>query len=553
MKIITKLAGSFAISVSVIALLVLASYNMEQNIMQMNERNDLMYAPATRTLIMMIDDFTLLQDIIQYNPDAYARNDYVVTFDRLMGHYDDYRGYVNAKGSDGKYFLSDEERREFLGYTNEMEKNTVLFDGQARRILDVREDLQLSQEEKQRLVAGIMPLAEEPMWQFWYYLDVAKDTMELEDLEQRQENLGAMSESHGNMTLLLTIGTVASAGIAVATLGGFTRRIRCLSRSAELIGKQDYSEPVQVTGKDEMTLLARDFEEMRQRVQSYDHRLTMTVKERTIELENANAKLRRQQKELELTNRLLKESEKMKDEFINVAAHELRTPIQPILTYGELAQEGVVSQQDAWAVVIRQANRLKNLANDILDVSRIDGGKLVLKKMELDINELVRNLPKATILEKGVVLELRLQATEGVKVVADESRILQVLTNLVSNSAKFTRKGAITVETQLVNGSVALTVTDTGPGIPDEILPKLFTKFATKDIETSKNGTGLGLYICKGIIEAHGGAIQGSNIKGGGAMFRFVLPLKGGGSRLSDVPEIKESHAGRKDGTLHPS
>lgn len=88
---------------------------------------------------------------------------------------------------------------------------------------------------------------------------------------------------------------------------------------------------------------------------------------------------------------------------------------------------------------------------------------------------------------------------------------------------------------------MAIAVTDTGPGIPDEILPKLFTKFGTKDVvESSKNGTGLGLYICKGIVEAHGGTIKGSNVSGGGAMFRFTLPLKSGGSCRASPPEIKE-------------
>jgi signal transduction histidine kinase len=110
--------------------------------------------------------------------------------------------------------------------------------------------------------------------------------------------------------------------------------------------------------------------------------------------ETAYGELRRCHKELEFPNSLLKEADRIKDEFINVAAHELRTPIQPILTYDELAQEGLVSQEESWTIVTKQAKRLRQLANDILDVSRIDGGNLVLRKNELDINALIKSLAK---------------------------------------------------------------------------------------------------------------------------------------------------------------
>jgi signal transduction histidine kinase len=201
----------------------------------------------------------------------------------------------------------------------------------------------------------------------------------------------------------------------------------------------------------------------------------------------------------------------------------------------------MVSQEEAWSVVTRQANRLKNLANDILDVSRIDGGKLVLKKKEIDINTLVRNLAKVMILDKDLTLELRLEETKDVKVFADESRILQVVTNLINNSVKFTEKGTITIESKKLNGSkLMIFVRDTGPGIPAEVLPRLFTKFATKDVsESSKNGTGLGLYISKGIIEAHGGIIEGANAKEGGAEFKFVLPINSSNPAMSQVPELE--------------
>lgn len=525
MKIAVKVAIAFAIPVFLIAFLGIASYNMQQGILKTNEYNELMYAPATRTLIQTIDDFTLLQDIIQYNPDAHTREEYNVTFERLMGYFDDYRAFVSARGSDGQYIVSEEMRTEFLGYADNMENYTIEFDRHAREILDIRENAQLNLEQKQQLVAEKMALADEPMWQFWYYLDIAKDTGEYNDLQQRQELSKVMITSNANMTVLLLAGAIITTAIAATTIHSITGRICVLRKSAELVGMQDYRMPVKVSGNDEMALLAQDFETMRKRVESYDGKLTETVKERTKELELAYADLKR--------------LDVLKDEFINIAAHELRTPIQPILTYGELVEEGLVSQEEAWAVVTKQAKRLRNLANGILDVSKIDGGNLVLRKKELDINQLVKNVTNEKMigLEKDVILQLKLADTKDIKLFADESRILQVLANLVDNAIKFTRKGTINVETQVIdNGSkMAVAVRDTGPGIPDEVSRKLFTKFATKDVsETSKNGTGLGLYICKGIIEAHGGTIAGNNAKEGGAIFRFVLPA----TMSAQTPEL---------------
>jgi signal transduction histidine kinase len=188
--------------------------------------------------------------------------------------------------------------------------------------------------------------------------------------------------------------------------------------------------------------------------------------------------------------------------------------------------EGLVSQQEAWEVVTKQAKRLRDLTNSILDVSKIDSGQLVLHKKEVDINRLVKSVAneKSAGLE-GVAIKLKLEDLHGRMLLADEPRILQVLHNLLDNAIKFTKKGTVGVETQLADGDkVAVIIRDAGPGIPGDMLAKLFTKFTSRDVsEMSRNGTGLGLYICKAIIEAHGGTIEGANAKEGGAVFRFVL------------------------------
>lgn len=149
-----------------------------------------------------------------------------------------------------------------------------------------------------------------------------------------------MITSSEDMTILIIAGAAVSAAMALGSVQGVTKRIGALRKSADRIGMQNYNVPVNVTGNDEITTLEKDLEAMRQKIESYDGRLTAIVKERTKELEKTHDELKRRNKELEFANSLLHEADKMKDEFINVAAHELRTPIQPILTYGELAQEG---------------------------------------------------------------------------------------------------------------------------------------------------------------------------------------------------------------------
>jgi signal transduction histidine kinase len=240
----------------------------------------------------------------------------------------------------------------------------------------------------------------------------------------------------------------------------------------------------------------------------------------------------------------LKEKDRQKDEFINVASHELRTPIQPIVAYIELARKGVVPPTKAFEVISVEALRLKRLADDILDVSRIEGKRLNLKKEYFSINDLVAQLVESTrastrtdavtltfrpnihLEQKGKEQRTRSDNT-GDDVFADKYRIIQVITNILNNAVKFTKQGSIEVTTNLLdNGSaIEISISDTGGGIPNEIFPRLFEKFATKGVaEGTQNGTGLGLFISQSIIKEHDGSIAGLNNDKGGATFRVILP-----------------------------
>lgn len=252
----------------------------------------------------------------------------------------------------------------------------------------------------------------------------------------------------------------------------------------------------------------------------------------------------------------LKVHERMQQDFINIAAHELRTPTQSIVGYTELLQhdynftkQGLndkdCSTQDSLEALRRNAIRLKNLTNDILDVSRIEAGTLKLNRARLNLNEKIRNVVKdlsntnLQVGEKGLEIQfLNDKNNDGIDyyVNADKSRVFQILSNLINNAIKFTGvNGVISIsinktysllsnisDTVEKNGYAFISITDNGSGIDPEIQSSLFSKFATK----SDIGTGLGLFIAKSIIEAHGGKISAENNKdGGGATFTFSLPV----------------------------
>lgn len=227
----------------------------------------------------------------------------------------------------------------------------------------------------------------------------------------------------------------------------------------------------------------------------------------------------------------LRRKERLKNEFVAIASHELRTPIQPILGFALLAKRGTISQEDAWEGVLVEARRLQQLANDILDVSRIESDNLRYEFTAVKINELIRHAVDSLKAElgKGISIVVDHDASEAaLQIEADRSRITQVVTNIVGNAIKFTSQGTIRIESKAIpdKNRVEIKISDNGGGIPEDIMPRLFEKFVTKGHgEGSKKGTGLGLYISKAILTAHGGDISASNNLEGGATFLIGLPI----------------------------
>ena len=267
---------------------------------------------------------------------------------------------------------------------------------------------------------------------------------------------------------------------------------------------------------------------------SWNKRLEAAVDVRTSELKGANVSLVQSNKLLAAANEQLKMHDRMQKEFINVAAHELRTPIMPILGDAEFIENqfnGVKNtvevEKEEVASIIRNAKRLDQLASDILDVTKIESNSLRLNKEEFNLNEIItlvvkeiRNLiANNDAGPENVTIHYN---PKDIFVVADKGRLTQVLFNLLGNAVKFTEKGNIFVNVEEKVDQLVVNIKDTGRGIHSEILPRLFTKFATK----SERGTGLGLFISKSIVEAHGGKIWAqNNVNESGATFKFSLPF----------------------------
>ncbi|MDW3605001.1 MAG: ATP-binding protein [Nitrososphaeraceae archaeon] len=267
----------------------------------------------------------------------------------------------------------------------------------------------------------------------------------------------------------------------------------------------------------------------------WNNTLNIEVRKRTKELQESNRQLSLSNQEIVQANEELKVHDKMQKEFINIASHEIKTPLQAILSASQLLQMYPERQKKFASAIQRNAIRHQRVSNDILDVAKIESRSLKLKKELLDLNELISNIIedyKTIIVKDNQNVKLFFKPSHyALFVEADKERIAGVISNLLSNAIKFTKKGEIFVSTEKEDNSnspyALVTVKDTGKGIDPEILPKVFSKFITKSFE----GLGLGMYIAKNIVEAHKGKIWTENNnnknKNGnrGAIFYFTLPL----------------------------
>jgi signal transduction histidine kinase len=342
--------------------------------------------------------------------------------------------------------------------------------------------------------------------------------------------LGQQTDKNSeNVMFLQILFAILIVGILVLILYLVARMLKpifVLTQATSEIKKGNLDVSVEQKGSDELSVLSESFNSM-----------VGSIRISTIRQDELT-------KKLEVANEELKYKDRLKDEFINIAAHELKTPIQPILGLTEILHSQVkdVKQKELLEVAIRNAKRLQQLTNDILDVAKIESKSLGLNKEQFNLNDVVINTMNDLVLGKefhdtnSQNIKLSYEP-QDILVRADKGRIAQVISNLLSNAFKSSKEngkgGTVTIdiENRIRAGGpnkndheIVVSISDEGRGLDSKILPSLFSKFVST---YSSKGTGLGLFISKSIVEAHGGRIwcRNNDDGRGGATFGFSLPI----------------------------
>ena len=329
--------------------------------------------------------------------------------------------------------------------------------------------------------------------------------------------------------------------------------IQKLMAASKNISQGKFDNPISIIGgSEEIKELSNQLDNMRQNIHYTNNHLNDLVDERTqklekaiVELKDKEEALKESNKNLLLVNEKLSLQGKSQMEFINITAHELRTPIVPIITLTELLYSIIKKEnetqkknpskenekkQEFLEVIRRNCYRLYRITEDILDVTKIESQNLKLNKEVIQLSEVIR----IVVNDYNEVKNEKRYGSDQVRIVyesskdiilvnADKGRLNQVFSNLLDNALKFTKEGNIIIATKKQkDDEVIVSIKDSGTGIDPEILPRLFTKFATTK---SESGTGLGLYISKNIIEAHGGKMWAEENPEGGSTFYFSLSI----------------------------
>jgi signal transduction histidine kinase len=353
-----------------------------------------------------------------------------------------------------------------------------------------------------------------------------------------------------NSSSVVTLSSIILSVIVAVVFGLFFSRyisnpISNLKQASIQIGKGDYISACKFLSKthrrDEIGKLSSDIEKMRQSIESMKTNLDALVNQRTKELEMKNQELFEREKDLERINKELVTIELSKEEFISMVSHELKTPLTPLKMYVEMFLKtdrlgGLNEKQlKAMKMIHKSISKLELLINDIFDVYKLDIGRLKLNKKSIEVARLVQdNISELEPLTEDKQIEFKseiIPPTDKVNVLCDPKRVDQVIANLVKNSVDFVPEegGKITIraETDEIAQNVTFTVEDNGIGIPVDKMDNLFKTFYQVDTTLSRKhgGTGLGLVICKGIIESHGGKLWIDRKYTPGTSIKFTLPI----------------------------
>ena len=317
-----------------------------------------------------------------------------------------------------------------------------------------------------------------------------------------------------------------------------TRRIsgpiRILLQATQAITKGEDNVRIAITGDDEFARLGETFNEMAQRLSSARNELEQANKTLEEKVKERTAELTLLYNELKKTSDKIYESNQLKSEFLANISHELRTPLNAILGYTDLMAEGIYGelvgkQKESLSKIRRNAESLMKLISDILDISKIEYGKINLMIEEFDPKELLTNCSDSLApLFMRKSLELRVDIPEAMpRMVSDKGKIQQIVLNLLSNALKFTDRGWVMLSAEpLSNRRIQIQIKDTGIGISPQDQKIIFDQFRQLDGSTSRKygGVGLGLAICKKFVNILGGDINVTSSPGKGSAFTVILP-----------------------------
>jgi len=348
-------------------------------------------------------------------------------------------------------------------------------------------------------------------------------------LESMNKALAAGARQAIIITLIMIVVGALGAVYLVRSVAG---PIYHLADATKAVAQGQLDKTVPIKRTDEIGVLADSFNHMikqlkvsREKIEAWNRELEAKVAERTRELEEKHH-------ELEKAYRELKTLDKTKDDFLSLVSHELRTPLSSVLLYSEMLLDGLAdseqSRTEFLTTIVENCKRLTRLINDVLDLSKIEAGRMPFKLEELNFKELVAETLsgiRPAITSKGINLDYK-DVDPRIRLWADKDRIIQVLTNIISNAIKFTPEGgkiSISLASEGKMGVVA--VKDTGKGIRKEDIPKVFDRFSQlESIDHHSEGTGLGMTISKSIIERLGGRIWIESEHGRGTTVFFTLP-----------------------------
>ena len=334
--------------------------------------------------------------------------------------------------------------------------------------------------------------------------------------------IGPIRRDRMMLLSLLVIGGIAANAFIYLAVSRTMKPVRNLAIGAQRIAEGDFDYRITAQTRDEIQVLSEQFNAMATTLKASYAELEKRVAERTADLAVAKEKA--------------EETDRLKSVFLATMSHELRTPLNSIIGFTGVMLQGLAGpvsaeQEKQLGMVYRSAKHLLSLINDILDLSKIEAGKMASVVEEFDARQLIENVERtvAPLAEKKGLRIVTSVASDVRAVVADRRRIQQILLNLLDNAIKFTDSGSITIDCRLAGGNLQISVEDTGMGIRPEDMANLFQTFRQVDTTRARKqeGTGLGLAICKKLAVLLGGRINAESRLGTGSKFTITVPVAG--------------------------